>query len=210
MIRRKRAPHQIVYWGIFLLCAVIVSYLLVTLIRASAREDTAFAQTTNIKRQAKTAAIETSQGTIRIRFDRAAAPQTVSNFIRLAQDDFFDGTKFHRVLKAFLIQGGDPNSKEDDRTLWGKGGPGYMIPDEFSEEEFSRGVIAMANVGKPNTGGSQFFIFLGEEAPLLDGKYTIFGTVIEGMDVADRIGNGETDKNEFPLVPTTIIDVVVE
>jgi peptidyl-prolyl cis-trans isomerase B (cyclophilin B) len=125
-------------------------------------------------------------GDIRIELLSHQAPRTVDNFIQLAESGFYDGTTFHRVIPGFMIQGGDPNSKNRDPRDDGRGGPGYTIPDEFNDTPHLRGAVSMANTGHPNSGGSQFFILV-DSAPHLDGKHTVFGRVVEGMDVVDRI-----------------------
>ncbi|MCU0680356.1 MAG: peptidylprolyl isomerase [Planctomycetes bacterium] len=128
---------------------------------------------------------------------------TVNNFFNLAQEGFYNGTKFHRVIKDFMIQGGDPNSKDDDWSNDGMGGPGYKFGDEFNKHTLVRGSLAMANSG-PNTNGSQFFIVTAESTPWLDGKHVNLGEVIEGMDVVDKIENMDTNENDHPLKDATI------
>ncbi|MDD1679701.1 MAG: peptidylprolyl isomerase [Methanomicrobiales archaeon] len=131
----------------------------------------------------------------------ADMPVTAGNFERLARQGFYDGTLFHRVIDGFMIQGGDP-------TGTGRGGPGYTIPDEFVRTHSNvRGTIAMANAG-PNTGGSQFFINLVDNR-YLDSKHPVFGEVIEGMDVVDRIGRITTDTYDRPLQNVTILSMTV-
>jgi cyclophilin family peptidyl-prolyl cis-trans isomerase len=132
------------------------------------------------------ALLHTNHGEIEIELFPDKAPLTVRNFIKLAESAFYDGTKFHRVIKDFMIQAGDPLSKQDDVSVWGTGGPGYTFEDEMNDEAFVRGALAMANAG-PDTNGSQFFIVTAEETPWLLGKHTIFGRVIKGMDVAEKI-----------------------
>jgi len=132
-------------------------------------------------------------GTIRIELLPEIAPETVANFEKLAREDFYVGTTFHRVIPGFMIQGGDPASKNIDPRDDGKGGPGYTISDEFSRFPHVRGVIAMANTGYPNSGGSQFFI-VHENAPHLDGKYSAFGRVIEGIELVDTVTEVAIDK----------------
>jgi cyclophilin family peptidyl-prolyl cis-trans isomerase len=131
-------------------------------------------------------------GEIRLEMIPEVAPKTVENFIKLAKEEFYDGTTFHRVIPEFMIQGGDPNSKNRDPRDDGKGGPGYTIEDEFSEVSHTRGMVSMANTGKPKSGGSQFFVLV-KDTPRLDGKYALFGRVLEGMKVADRIAAVERD-----------------
>jgi len=146
-----------------------------------------------------------SGGTIRIRLRADKAPQTVNNFKKLANEGFYDGTTFHLAIPSFMIQGGDPNTKNDRMVDDGYGGPGYTIPDEFSDLAHVRGAVSMANSRQPNTGGSQFFIIAADTGPdgenwseELDGKYAVFGEVIEGMDEVDRISKTPTGGNEIP------------
>lgn len=130
------------------------------------------------------------------------APNTVANFIYLANKGFYDGTTFHRVIPGFVIQGGDP-------TGTGEGGPGYSIKGEFNDIPFDKGVVGMARSSDPDSAGSQFFITLGR-FPHLDGKYCAFGIVIKGMDVAERISRVPRDKNDKPLIPQVIKRIRVE
>jgi len=142
-----------------------------------------------------TAVIEVEgRGTIRIALYPEIAPNTVDNFTKLAREGFYDGTTFHRVVRDFMIQGGDPNSKDDILKNDGLGGPGYTIEDEFSQTPQRRGVVSMANSGQANSAGSQFFI-LHRDMPHLDGGYTAFGRVVEGMEVVDAIAEVETDQH---------------
>jgi len=121
------------------------------------------------------------------------APKTVENFKKLVREGFYDGTTFHRVVPGFMIQGGDPNTKDRDPRNDGRGGPGYTIPGEFSDVHHKRGVVSMARRGSPDSGGSQFFIIV-DDAPHLDGQYAAFGHVISGIEVADRIVAVPRDK----------------
>ncbi len=148
--------------------------------------------------QAKQAVIETKFGKMTVEFLPELAPKTVANFQKLASSGFYDGTTFHRVIPDFMIQGGDPNSKDEDRSNDGTGGPGYTIPAEFSQEKHKRGILSMARGGDPNSAGSQFFIVV-KESPWLDGQYTVFGRVVEGMDVADKIVGVPRDGRDNPL-----------
>ncbi len=125
-------------------------------------------------------------GRIRIALFPELAPATVENFEKLADRGFYDGTGFHRVIPGFVVQGGDPNTKDDDPRNDGDGHPGYWIRDEFSDAPHLRGVVSMANKGRPHTSGSQFFI-VHQDDPSLDGRYSVFGRVVEGMDVVDAI-----------------------
>lgn len=138
------------------------------------------------KTPAKEAVIETKMGKIVIEFLPKVAPKTVENFLKLAGENFYNGTTFHRVIPGFMIQGGDPNSKSPDKSKHGMGGPGYNIKAEFSKEQHLRGAVSMARSSEPDSAGSQFFIVV-KDSPWLDGQYTIFGRVKEGMDVADKI-----------------------
>src|SRR4051794_10105417 len=137
-----------------------------------------------------TAVLHTNNGDITVELFDEDAPKTVENFTKLAGDKFYEGVVFHRVIKGFMIQGGDP-------TGTGSGGPGYTFDDEQNQHKIVRGALAMANAG-PNTNGSQFFIVTKDAAPWLDGKHTVFGQVASGMDVVDKIEGGETDRNDRP------------
>jgi len=134
------------------------------------------------------AVLETTKGRMVIEFWEKDAPQTVANFKKLARQGYFDGTGFHRIIKNFMIQGGDPKSKNPKAPDLGTGDPGYKIKDEFNSHKHVPGVISMANSGTPNSAGSQFFLMHGPAA-FLDGKYTAFGHVIDGMSVLNEIAN---------------------
>ena len=149
------------------------------------------------------AVIETNFGNIVIQLFPDVAPGHVENFVKLAQDGFYDGTTFHRVIPGFMIQGGDPNSKDDDRSNDGQGGPGYTINAEFSDVPHKRGILSMARAQDPNSAGSQFFIVVAD-SNFLDGQYSVFGEVIEGMDVADKIVNVQRDGMDNPLEKVTM------
>ncbi|TLX83999.1 MAG: peptidylprolyl isomerase [Thaumarchaeota archaeon] len=125
------------------------------------------------------------------------APETVRNFVKLAKNNFYDGTLFHRIIPGFMIQGGDPNTKKSDKSKWGLGGPGYTIKAEFSSKSHHRGIVSMARAMDPNSAGSQFFI-VTTDSTFLDRQYTVFGQVMEGMSVADKIVNLPRDKNDCP------------
>ena len=143
------------------------------------------------------AVIETNFGRIIFRFLPIRAPKTVENFKKLANEKFFDGTKFHRVIPHFMIQGGDPNSKGSDRSTYGMGGPGYSIKAEFNDTHHGRGIVSMARSSDPDSAGSQFFIMVAD-APFLDHQYSSFGVVVQGMDVVDKIVNLPRDANDDP------------
>jgi cyclophilin family peptidyl-prolyl cis-trans isomerase len=138
-----------------------------------------------------TATLHTNHGAISIELFDADAPKTVENFRKLAADGFYDGVIFHRVIKDFMIQGGDP-------TGTGTGGPGYTFDDEINDHKIVRGALAMANAG-PGTNGSQFFIVTTDAAPWLDGKHTVFGEVVSGMDAVDSIENTPTGARDKPV-----------
>jgi peptidyl-prolyl cis-trans isomerase B (cyclophilin B) len=148
-----------------------------------------------------TAVMHTNQGDITLELYDEDAPKTVDNFKKLAGDDFYNGVIFHRVIKDFMIQGGDP-------TGTGRGGPGYTFEDEINDNKVVRGALAMANAG-PNTNGSQFFIVTIDSAPWLDGKHTVFGHVVDGMDVVDKIEARDTDQNDRPRADAVIERVSV-
>src|SRR5436189_5443595 len=142
------------------------------------------------KAMSSTAVMHTNHGDIAIELFDEDAPKTVENFRKLAGDGFYDGVIFHRVIKDFMIQGGDP-------TGTGTGGPGYTFEDEINDHKIVRGALAMANAG-PNTNGSQFFIVTTDAAPWLDGKHTVFGEVASGMDVVDKLEGLETGSGDRP------------
>ncbi len=155
------------------------------------------------------AVIETKYGKMEIEFLPNVAPKTVENFKKLAGSGFYDKTTFHRVIPGFMIQGGDPNSKDDDRSNDGTGGPGYTIPAEFNSEKHVRGAVSMARSSDPNSAGSQFFIVV-KDSSWLDGQYTIFGRVKSGMDVADKIVAVPRDARDNPLEKVEMLKVVVK
>ena len=147
------------------------------------------------------ATLETNHGPIEVELFDDDAPKTVENFRKLAGDGFYDGVIFHRVIKDFMIQGGDP-------TGTGTGGPGYQFEDEINDNKIVRGALAMANAG-PNTNGSQFFIVTTDAAPWLDGKHTVFGRVTNGMDAVDSIENAPTGARDKPVDDAVIESVTL-
>jgi cyclophilin family peptidyl-prolyl cis-trans isomerase len=165
----------------------------------------AFAQTKDlkftseeIKKMAETTAvIETKFGNLEIKFFPNVAPNHVKNFIDLAKKGFYDGTIFHRVIPGFMIQGGDPNTKNPDRSKHGMGGPGYTVKAEFNDKPHKRGTLSMARAADPNSAGSQFFICVAP-ASFLDKQYTVFGEVVSGMEAADKIVSAPRDKRDNP------------
>jgi len=156
-----------------------------------------------------TANIETNHGKISFELLPDLAPETVRNFEKLTKDGFYNGTLFHRVIPGFMIQGGDPNTKTDNKGSWGMGGPGYNIKAEFSSRSHLRGIVSMARSQDPNSAGSQFFIVTSDSA-FLDREYTVFGQVKEGMDVADKIVNQQRDGNDCPLEKVEMKKVTLE
>lgn len=165
--------------------------------------------TVNKDKKFMKAFMETNKGTIEIEFG-TSTPKTVENFIKLAKEGFYDGVKFHRVIKGFMIQGGDPLTKDDSQAAyWGTGGPGYKFADEItSTNRNDIGTVSMANAG-PNTNGSQFFINTAANN-FLDGKHTVFGKVVKGMDVVTAIENTKTGANDRPIDPVVIKSITVK
>ena len=156
-----------------------------------------------------TASIETNFGKISFKLISELAPETVRNFEKLAKDGFYDGTLFHRIIPGFMIQGGDPNTKTDNKGSWGTGGPGYNIKAEFSSRSHLRGMVSMARSQDPDSAGSQFFIVTADST-FLDRQYTVFGEVTEGLDVVDKIVNLKRDGNDCPLEKVQMIRVTVK
>jgi peptidyl-prolyl cis-trans isomerase B (cyclophilin B) len=148
-----------------------------------------------MKASNEVAVIKTNEGAMVVQFWTDAAPNTIENFKKLARSGFYDGTIFHRIVKGFMIQGGDPNSKDPGKeSRYGEGGPGYKIKAEFNDHSHQRGVISMAREPDPDSAGSQFFICLAP-VPRLDGEYTTFGKLIKGDDVLQKIGDTPVTKN---------------
>jgi peptidylprolyl isomerase len=163
------------------------------------------------------AVLNTNKGTIEIELFENMMPITAGNFKKLVQEGFYDGTKFHRVIEGFMIQGGDPITKTNEVLRYGTGGPGYSIPDEHIKHELLtnvRGTISMANSG-PNSGGSQFFINLVDntnldfDKPPLSSQHPVFGRVVSGMDVVDAIATVETNQTDLPLEDVVVESVVI-
>lgn len=202
-----------IHWLIFIVIALGTLGAIVGYNIALKTEDKML-KDTNVKKLGYTnnviAVMKTNKGEIKLELFVKDAPETVGNFIKLSKEGFYNETRFHRVIKSFMIQGGDPNSKDDNWLDDGIGGPGYVFKDETNSYKIIKGVLAMANAG-PNTNGSQFFIITAESAPWLDGKHTVFGKVIEGMDVVDKIENAATDKskNDHPIEKITIESITI-
>ena len=155
------------------------------------------------------AIIKTSFGNIELRFFPELAPNHVDNFIGLAKKGYYDGTVFHRVIPGFMVQGGDPNTKSPNRARHGIGGPGYTLKAEFNDRKHVRGILSMARMSHPDSGGSQFFLIV-KDSPWLDGKYTVFGEVVSGMDVVDRLVNLPRDRRDNPLERVELKVSIVE
>lgn len=156
----------------------------------------------------KVAEIHTSAGEIDIRFFPDVAPNHVKNFISLAEKGFYNGTKFHRVIPGFMVQGGDPNTKSGDPSMWGTGGSGTNIKAEFNSVPHKRGIVSMARSNSPDSASSQFFIVVAD-SNFLDNNYTVFGQVTKGMDVADKIVSAPKGANDRPNNPTSIDKIVI-
>jgi peptidyl-prolyl cis-trans isomerase B (cyclophilin B) len=154
------------------------------------------------------ATVETNFGNIVFELFPNIAPETVRNFTKLAKSNFYDGTLFHRVIPGFMIQGGDPNTKKSDKSKWGMGGPGYTIKAEFSSRSHLRGIVSMARAMDPDSAGSQFFI-VTTDSTFLDKQYTVFGQVLQGMDVADKIVKLPRDKNDCPQQEAKIVRISI-
>jgi cyclophilin family peptidyl-prolyl cis-trans isomerase len=192
----------------------IIILIVVTLLIGFATEDNIKKEgkveilTNNIENKMQIIILETSLGNIELELFTDVAPDTVTNFLKLAREGFYENTKFHRVIKGFMIQGGDPYTKGEDTTVYGTGGPGYKFADEPNNKPMVRGTLAMANSG-PNTNGSQFFIVTAVETPWLFGKHTAFGKVISGMEVVDKIENSRTNENDLPVTPIIVTKIVI-
>jgi peptidylprolyl isomerase len=165
-----------------------------------------------------TAVIKTNKGTVTLELFEDKMPITTGNFITLAQEGYYNGTKFHRIIDGFMIQGGDPNTKGDNVMSYGTGGPGYTIQDEFISDPLLtnvRGTIAMANTGQPNSGGSQFFINTVDNTGLdfdkepFTSKHPVFGRIIDGMDIVDQISAVETGPRDLPVEPVIIESITI-
>jgi peptidyl-prolyl cis-trans isomerase B (cyclophilin B) len=155
--------------------------------------------------------IKTNFGSIKFGLLSELAPETVRNFVTLAKNGIYDGTLFHRVIPGFMIQGGDPNTKDPNKkSQWGMGGPGHSIKAEFSSRSHLEGIVSMARAADPDSAGSQFFIVTSDNnTESLDRQYTVFGKVTEGMDVAHKIENLPRDGNDCPEQEAKMLEVVI-
>ena len=154
--------------------------------------------TTNTRATIAVSSQGESWGDIVLKFYPDVAPDHAKNFCKLAAQNFYDGTTFHRVIPGFMVQGGDPNSKNTDRSNHGMGGPGYYIKAEFNPKQHKRGVLSMARAQDPDSAGSQFFICVADSL-FLDGQYTAFGEVVSGLEVVDRVVGAKRDGRDNPL-----------
>jgi len=152
--------------------------------------------------------IKTGFGDIKFSLLADLAPETVRNFVTLAKQGFYDGTLFHRVIPGFMIQGGDPNTKNPDKSVWGQGGPGYNLKAEFNSRSHLRGIVSMARANDPDSAGSQFFI-VTSDSTFLDKQYTVFGEVVDGIQVADKIVNLPRDGNDCPEQEVKMLEVTI-
>ncbi len=164
------------------------------------------------------AVFKTNKGTITLELYEDKMPITTGNFIKLANEGFYNGTKFHRVINGFMIQGGDPNSKGSDSSIYGTGGPGYTIQDEFVADPLLsnvRGTISMANTGQPNSGGSQFFINTVDNTGLdfdkepFTSRHPVFGRIVDGMDIVDAISETPVGPRDLPVEPVIIESLTI-
>src|SRR5580765_4400947 len=189
----------------FALCSVLAAVLCSTAVGSENKKEASTSMNT-----ADVAVIKTSEGEMVVQFWTDAAPNTIENFKKLAHSGFYDRTIFHRIVKGFMIQGGDPNSKDAGKeSRYGEGGPGYKIKAEFNDHSHQRGVISMAREPDPDSAGSQFFICLAP-VPRLDGEYTTFGKLIKGDDVLQKIGDTPVTKNSVGESSKPTKRVVIE
>jgi len=174
-----------------------------TTTQSAAQENTSMSQYEN-----KVAELHTTAGEIDIRFFPDVAPNHVKNFLDLAQQGFYDNTKFHRIIPGFMIQGGDPNSVSGSPNTWGTGGSPNKVKAEFNPISHKRGIVSMARSQHPDSASSQFFIVVADST-FLDNNYTVFGQVTKGMDVADKIVGAPTGPNDRPVDPVAITKIVI-
>ena len=152
--------------------------------------------------------IKTNFGSIKFGLLPELAPETTRSFLKLAKSGFYNGTLFHRVIPGFMIQGGDPNTKSPDKNVWGQGGPGYNLKAEFNSRSHLRGIVSMARAADPDSAGSQFFI-VTSDSTFLDKQYTVFGEVVDGIEVADKIVNLPRDGNDCPKQEAKMLEVTI-
>ena len=196
-----KAIHLICAFGLLMTAAAIQA--------EETKTNTPTAPAMSIPANNEVAIIKTTEGDMVVEFWADAAPKTIENFKTLIKKSFYDGTCFHRVIKGFMIQGGDPLTKDASKEdAWGTGGPGYMIKAEFNSHQHKRGVLSMARSNNPDSAGSQFFICHGDPA-FLDGQYTTFGKLIKGDDVLEKIGTTPTHPQDRPDKRMGIISITL-
>ena len=152
--------------------------------------------------------IKTNFGSIKFSLLAELAPETTRSFLKLVKSEFYNGTLFHRIIPGFMIQGGDPNTKSPDKSVWGQGGPGYNLKAEFNSRSHLRGIVSMARAADPDSAGSQFFI-VTSDSTFLDKQYTVFGEIVDGMEVADKIVDLPKDGNDCPEQEAKMLEVVI-
>jgi peptidyl-prolyl cis-trans isomerase B (cyclophilin B) len=180
------------------LAIILFAGFIMALSLASVQAESSKLTPKELKKLSKvTAIIETKFGDMKIKFFPDKAPNHVKNFIKLAKEGFYDGTIFHRVIPGFVIQGGDPNTKSENTARYGMGGPGYTVDAEFSDTPHRKGILSMARSRDPDSAGSQFFVVIGD-VPSLDGKYSVFGEVVSGIEVAETIVALPRDTRDLP------------
>jgi peptidyl-prolyl cis-trans isomerase B (cyclophilin B) len=195
------------YLSPLLVIALVAAGAQRTVLAADATNQTSAVASTNDAQQV--AVIKTTEGVMVAEFWPEAAPKTVANFEKLAKSGFYDGTCFHRVIKGFMIQGGDPLTKDPSQeSSWGTGGPGYGVPAEFNDHSHVRGVLSMARSADPNSAGSQFFICHGDPT-FLDHQYTAFGKLIKGYDVLDKIATTPTHPPDRPDKRMGVVSITI-
>lgn len=181
-----------------MLCCVLGLAVVATPVRGQEKKEEPKKDTATMSEPKEVAVIKTTEGEMVAEFWPDVAPKTVENFKKLAKSGFYDGTAFHRIIKGFMIQGGDPLTKDESKqSRWGTGDPGYKIDAEFNKKSHERGVLSMARSADPNSAGSQFFICHGAPRQL-DGQYTAFGKLIKGDDVLEKIATTKTLPGDRP------------
>lgn len=199
---------QLLYWAVFFAVAFSMTSFVISVIRLAERESNAFEasntyNTLGSKKLMRHVILDTSIGKIEISLDRLNAPTTVNNFVSFVQEGYYDNTRFHKVIPGEVIGGGDPLSRESNKSLWGTGGPGFVFEDELQDEPNRYGDIVMDNHGYANTNGSQFLIILASTTSAYRG-YTLFGHVVKGMDVVEKISSVPLDGEGHPLASPTL------
>ena len=191
---------------------IAISILIPSFIGSAAAQSMAeqqdFTQDEIIEMANKAVVIVTQSGTFTIELFPEVAPNHVYHFLKLIESGYYDGTVFHRIIPGFMIQGGDPNTKNSDKSSWGQGGPGYNLKAEFNSRSHLRGIVSMARSTDPDSAGSQFFI-VTSDSTFLDKQYTVFGEVIDGMEVADKIVNLPRDGNDCPEQEAKMLEVTI-